>query len=297
MVLEPGQFSYRGLVFGEGADIFINHAEGFEGFEARTSDSDQPRGDGGIRGLDYVAPRLVSFELVVAELEDVDGSIYEARWAAVRAAFRPSRDTDYDLAFRRTSSTPERVIRCRPVQLVRSEPFATYGRLNRAPVVLRAVDPRIYSAEVRSGTAAVYATTGGGTEFSLDFAADFSGGTQTELVVQNDGTADAFPLVRFYGSTTGTVDGVTLTNTTTGQVLDVSAAVLNGQILTADMEAAVTAADRLVISLDGASRYGDWTLPRTAFALAPGSNTLRFEVTGTATGAVCNITHRSTWLD
>lgn len=214
----------------------------------------------------------------------------------MREVFRPSRDLDFPLKFKRPGQ-PERLINCRPVQLVRSEAFLKFNRVGFPPVVLRAVDPRIYSSEVRSGTAAVYATTGGGTDFAVDFDADFAGGSQTELVVQNDGTADAYPLVRFYGSSTGSVDGVTLTNTTTGQVLDVSAAIAAGQILTADMEAAATGANRLVVSLDGASRYGDWELPREAFALAPGSNTLRFEVTGTADDAVCNLTWRDTSLD
>ncbi len=296
MPLLDEQFSYRGLTFGPGCDVMVNRAEGFEGFEVRTSDSDQPRGDGAIRGLDYVAPRTVAFELVAAELEDLDGSTYEALWASVRAAFRPSRDTDYPLTFKRPGA-PERVMWCRAVSLVRSEEYLKFNRVGFPPVVLRATDPRIYSATTHSATATVYATTGGGTDFPAEFPVDFTGGTQTELVIENAGTADAFPLIRFYGSATGSVDGVTLTNTTTGQVLDISAAVGSGQILTADMGAMVTSANRLVISLDGASRYGDWALPREAFALAPGSNTLRFEVTGTAADALCALTWRDTDLD
>ena len=299
MPLLDEQFSYRGLVFGPGTDIFVNNAEGFEGFEVRSSDSDQPRGDGGIRGLDYVAPRTVAFELVALEVDEPggDGSTYEALWAAVRRAFRPSRDTDYDLLFKRPGQ-PERLIRCRPIQLTRSEAFTQYNRVGYPPVVLRAVDPRIYSATVRSGNVPLYSATGGGIDFDIDLPANFTttAGSRSELVAMNDGTADAYPLVRFYGSSTGDVDGVTLTNTTTGQVLDISAEIGSGQILTADMDAAVTGVNRLVISLDGASRYGDWQLPREAFALAPGSNTLRFEVDGTATDAVCNLTWRDTWL-
>lgn len=295
MALVDGQWSFRGLTFGAGTVFHLNMIEGFEGADVRTGDSDQPRNDGGLRGLDYVAPKTIGAELALIA-EDVDGSTYEGLWAQVRSAFRPSRDTDFPLRFKR-AGMPERRLMCRPVQLVRGEEYLRFNRVGTVPVVFRAVDPRIYSEAVRSGNATVYATTGGGTDFPLDFPADFAGGSQTELVVLNDGTAEAYPLVRFYGSSTGTVDGVTLTNTTTGQELAVATPVGSGQILTCDMEAAVTGANRLVISLDGASRYGDWTLPREAFALAPGSNTLRFQVTGSAADAIGNLQWRDTSLD
>lgn len=297
MPLEDGQYSYRGLTFGTGCELAVNRAEGFEGFEVRSSDSDQPRGDGAIRGLDYVAPRTIAFDLVAWE-PDGDGTTYEALWGAVRAAFRPSRGTDYALAFKRPGSA-ERVIQCRPISLVRQEGWETFGRYGYPPVVLRAVDPRVYSAEVHSGNVPVYAATGGGIDFPIEFPTEFVGvsGSQIEFVAENAGTADAFPLIRFYGSATGSITEVTLTNTTTDQALTITTPVGAGQILTADMQAAVTGSDSLVISLDGASRYGSWQLPREAFALAPGSNTLRYEIAGTATGSVCNLRWQDTWLD
>jgi hypothetical protein len=298
MALLDGQYSYRGLIFGDGCEILVNSAEGFEGFDMRTSDSDQPRGDGGIRGLDYVAPRTVAFELVAWDQGDGDGTTYESAWAAVRSSFRPSRSTDFDLTFKRPGQ-PERLIRCRPVQLVRNEAWDRYGRSGYPPVVLRAVDPRVYSTRVRTGIVPVYSATSSGIDFPLEFDEDFltSTGTQIEFVAQNDGTADAFPLIRFYGHSSGSITSVTLTNTTTDQELTISAEIVDGQVLHADMEAAVTGSNALVIHLDGASRYGDWALPREAFALAPGSNTLRYEIEGTATNSVCALTWRDTWLD
>lgn len=294
MALADYTYSYNGLVFGNGQQVMVDRAEGFEGFESRTSDSDQPRGDGGIRGLDYVAPRTIGFELVLAETTDTD---YETRWQTVRASFTPSRSADIPLTFKRPGQ-PERFVNCRPVQLVRAEGYRRFNQIGFPPVVLRAVDPRIYSTEEHQGNASVYAGAAGGLDYSItQFPADFSGGVQNELVVENAGAADAYPLIRFYGPVVGTCTGVTLTNTTTGQVLTVNTTITTGQILTADMEAAVTGADRLVISLSGSSRYGSWQLPRAPFALAAGSNTLRFQVTGTSTDMICNITHRDTWID
>lgn len=296
MALADEQYSYRGLTFGAGTDYMVNRVEGFDGFEVRVSDSDQPRNDGGLRGLDYVSPRTVAFELALIA-EDTDGATYEALWAAVREAFRPSRASDFDLTFKRPGQN-ERLIRCRPIQLVRVEEFKRFNRYGFPPVVLRAVDPRVYSTTLHNGNVPIYAATLGGMDWpEAEFPIEYSGGSQTEFVAINSGTADSYPLIRFYGPLTGTCTGVTLTNSTTGSSLTISTTITTGQILTADMDAAVTGANRLVISIGGSSRYGSWALPREAFALAPGSNTLRFQVTGTSPDVVCNLAWRDCWLD
>lgn len=297
MALADLTWSYRDLVFGEGTAIYVNRAEGFEGFEARTADADQPRGHGAIRGLDYVAPRTVAFELALIDTtEAVDSSAYEALYASVRAAFTPSLSQDYPLIFKRPGQ-PERQINCRPIQLTRTEDFLRFNRFGFPPIVLRAADPRIYSTTEQTVSAPVFAAATGGFELPADLPVDFGTGTQVEAVVTNAGTAEAYPLVRFYGPISGTVTGVKLTNTTTGQILQVNTTITSGQILSADMSAAVTGSNALVVSLDGASRYGSWALPRDAFYLAPGSNALRFEVIGTSTNALATITWRDTWTD
>jgi hypothetical protein len=273
----------------------VNWAEGFEGFDARTSDSDNPRGDGAIRGLDYVAPRTVAFELSVIEYYGQDDT-YEDYWNEVRTAFRPSREGDSELTFKRPGM-PERMIRCRPIQLTRKEEYKRYNIVGFPPVVLRAVDPRIYSTETHSVLLQPYSASIGGVDLPNDLPINFGVGSQIEVNADNEGNADAYPLVRFYGPTAGTVEGVTLTNVTTGDVLEVTTDVLTNQILTADMTAAVTGTNNLVISLDDSTRYGAWQLPRKAFALAPGSNTLRFEVDGTSTDAQCLVQWRDTWMD
>lgn len=287
-------YNYNGLTFGDGTSYFVDHHEGLEGFEIRASDSDQPRGDGGIRGLDYVAPRTVAFTLALADTADTG---YETCWAAVRAAFLPSRSVDMDLTWKRPG-VAERLVRCRPVQLARVEDYLRFNQVGHPPVVLRAVDPRIYSSVEHSGNATAYAAVGGGMDWPVtNWPVDFTAGTQNLLALSNAGTAEAYPLVRFYGPTVGTCTGVTLTNLTNGSVLAIATTVTTGQILSADMTAAVTGANSLVISLDGSSRYGSWTVPRSAFSLSPGSNVLKFQVTGTSTDVIANVTWRDTWLD
>lgn len=287
-------YNFGGLTFGEGTGFFVDHQEGLDGFETRISDSDQPRGDGAIRGLDYVAPRTVAITLALGETTD---TAYETRWAAVRAAFTPARSVDAALTFKRPGQ-PERFVNCRPVQLTRVEEYRSFNQVGHPPVVFRAVDPRVYSSVLYSQNGTIYSATQGGIDWSItNWGIDFSGGVQNFISATNSGTADAFPLVRFYGPTSGTCTSVTLTNLTNGSVLAIANAVTSGQILTADMSAAVTGANTTIIDLSGTSKYGSWTVPRTPFSLAPGNNTLKFQITGTSTDCICNVTWRDTWLD
>jgi hypothetical protein len=294
MALTDYQYSFNGLTFGDGTGYFVDHAEGFEGYETRVSDSDQPRGDGGIRGLDYVAPRTVAFTLALGETSDTG---YEARWAAIRAAFAPSRSTDLPLVFKRPGMV-ERYVNCRPIQLTRIEEYLSFDQVGHPPVVLRAVDPRLYSTTPQTANATIFAGSSGGMDWPVgNWPVDYTGGTQNLAVLVNNGAADAYPLIRVYEPITGTLTGFTLTNLTNGSVLQVTTSITTGQILTADMTAAVTGANSLIVSLDGANRYGSWAVPRSAFSLSPGTNLLKFQVTGTSTDVICNVTWADTWLN
>ena len=294
MALADYQFSYNGLTFGDATGYYVDHHEGLEGFDTRISDADQPRQDGGIRGLDYVSTRTIAFTLALAETSD---SAYEARMAVVRAAFQPSRTVDLPLVFKRPGMA-ERLVNCRPVQFTRVEEFLSYDQIGKPPLVLRAVDPRIYSSVQYNSNATAYSAVGGGFDYPVvNWPIDYTGGSQNLLVASNNGTAEAFPLVRFYGPVVGTCTGVTLTNITNGTTLVVNTTMSTGQILSCDMTAAVTGANTLVISLDGSSRYGSWAVPRAAFSLSPGSNVLKFQVTGTSTDVLANLVWRDTWLD
>jgi hypothetical protein len=209
----------------------------------------------------------------------------------------PSRSTDLPLYFKRAGQV-ERFVNCRAIQLVSARDYTMFGQVGHPPLVLRAVDPRIYSSDSQQVNATVYSASSGGMDWPVvEWPLDFTGGSQNLAVATNNGTADAFPLIRFYGPTAGTCTAVTLTNLTNGDVLQVTTTISSGQILTADMTAAVTGANTFVVSLDGVNRYGSWAVPRSAFRLSPGSNTLKFQVTGTTTDMIANITWYDTWLN
>lgn len=61
------------------------------------------------------------------------------------------------------------------------------------------------------------------------------------------------------------------------------------------MPALVKGTAATIVSLDGATRYNDWQLPREEFGLTPGDNVLRFEVDGTSTDAKCSLSWFDTW--
>jgi len=293
MTLADYQYSYNNLTFGDGTTYYVDHAEGFEGYEIRQSDSDQPRNDGAIRGLDYVGARVVAFTLALGETTDLD---YEDRWAELRAAFLPSRSVDLPLTFKRPGQD-ERFVNCRPVQFTRVEEYRSFDQVGHPPVVFRAVDPRLYSTTAQTTNATVFSPTSGGMDWSVtNWPIEYTGGVQNFAIAQNNGTADAYPLIRFYGPTVGTCTAVTLTNLTNGDVLTVTTTITTGQILTADMTAAVTGSNSLILSLDGSNRYGSWVAPRSAFRLSPGSNSLKFTITGTSTDVIANLLWRDTWL-
>ncbi len=284
------QLDYRGFRIGADTPYEVVSHEGLLGFEVRSADEDLPRGDGAVRGRDLVAARQcgIDVEVVGSEAE------VESLLAALRDAFDPSETLDSDLVFKLPGQV-EQLIRARPTQLRDRRDWK--GLLLRTqPITMRAADPRIYSSDVRQLIVPIYSAAGGGIDYPVgDYPIDWTASASGEVVATNAGKARAYPLIRWYGPVTGTATGVKLTNLTNGEVIDIQTTVSAGQILTADIEAYVTGAARRVIALSGASRYGSWQFPHTAWSLSPGDNVVRFELTGTSVNVQALLTWRDTW--
>lgn len=280
-----------GLLLGDLTPYDVKELEGLEGFDARVGDVELPRGHGSQPGKHFQSARLVR---VVCEFVG-DETYVEGLSQTLHDAFQVSEDWDHHLVWKHPGR-PERFIRCRPVD-VTYQLTAVSTRLRPFVVTLRAANPRLYGTDLVTTSVPIYAATISGGDYPGDYPKDLTlaAGALQEAIVTNSGKANAYPLVRFYGPAVGTVTRVKLTNLTNGVILDINTALLTGQILTANMEAFVTGANTRVIDLSGATRYADWQLPRVAFRLAPGDNTLRYEVTGTSTSTYCTVTHRNTW--
>lgn len=290
------QMEYRGLTMGLGTAYHINEVDGLEDDAVRIGDSPLPRRGGDIQGLHVPNSRHIT--LSVSVIGEKGSQALRDSMQALHDAFQHS-DTAYPLYFDEPGITGRRYVLGRVVDRVSKrtprQPFLPQYMLR-----LKLADPRTYAATPDQDTANTYSASGGGldygvTEYGKEYTADLS----SELVMLNNGNANAYPLIRFYGPTVGTVTEVTLTNVTTGVTLVLGTTILTGQILTADMHAiaTVTPTDLAVIRLGTTNKYGDWAQPRTPFYLAPGDNTMRFEVTGgTSTDAYCVIKFNDTWL-
>ena len=294
MAIADFQMKYNGLVFGLDTDIGITDVTGFDDLDVGLGDSPIPRGDGDVPGLSRAKARDIQLTLRAKgekRSDELANTILDA-FAAFSMRNEPLplylKDPGFEEVF----------VYARPIgRVMGRKPTTTFGS---TPLVIRmkAADPRIYSTVEKAHTLYEFSASGGGLDYNVDYGKEFVGAGSGLATLVNDGNGNAYPLLRFYGPTSGTVTGVTLTNLTTGQTLVINSTILTGQTLTADMRRMIAAdpTDVPYINLDGSTRYGDWQLPRVPFYLAPGSNSIKYEITGTSTDAPCVINYRSTWL-
>lgn len=279
---------YNGLVFGMGTDIKIEQISGFEDFDTSQGDSAIPREWGDVPGLHRVNSREVYLQLTAVD---------DDAWQIILDTFKP---TDTPTALYLTEPTfGERFVYARPIgrYFVRN-PIHKFKKM--ISIRFKLADPRLYGAQ-KSGTIPLYDSGGGGgVEYDIDYGIDFTGGATGDTIVTNDGNADAYPTLAIYAPTSGTSLTASLTNLDTGEIAEFTFSTdLNpGDIFTADMRRIVVVdpGDVPYIRLSGTNRYGDWDLPRAPFAIPPGSSTLRFEISGSGTDAVCSVTFRDTSL-
>jgi len=291
------QMNYNGLDFGAGYDIGIQSIEGFDDFSADLGNTSIPRGTGDVPGLAVARARSIVLYLKVKEAKR-SVALADRVNEAYRAFTLSQSPTALSL---KDPGQPERFVNCRVIgRTFRRVPELTHG-YHPFVVRLQAADPRFYGATAFNQGLGVYSASGGGMDYDLvDYGKEYALDTAASIVVTNDGNAEAFPVIAFFGPVTGTMTGATLTNITNGSVADFvfTSALVTGGTFVADMQRIVTAAPGTTpyISQGGTNRYGDWQLPRAPFFLSPGTNELRFEITGTSTDATASVTWRDTSL-
>lgn len=274
------QFRLNGLLVGSGTRYDVRSHDGLYGYDMRTSDDDQPRGDGAQRGVDLQSARQMLFSIEVAGTEDE----VEQLVGVLHRALRPQRDTDWEMVWRHPSQVA-RMLRCRPVNMPR-DVDDTRTKVAVQQVQLRAADPRHYSAVPRQ---VVVPVTPDGLEPVI-------------VTARNAGNIAAHPIITMIGPTSGPpVTRVELVNASGGVTFDVSLTLPPGGVLVGDMDARVTGAPRSVITLDGAAKYGSWQLPRVPFHLEPdpyavaGDNEVYLRTTPPGAPVRCVLDYRDTW--
>jgi hypothetical protein len=271
----------NGLRVGNATPYRVEHVEGLHGWEMRVADDDLPRGDGAQRGVDLQSARLIEFKL------NWDGALdpedLEAATDALLRVLRPRRDEDWELIFR-DPGAPLWMVRVRPITLI-AELDWSQAIVRDQPFVLRASDPRLYSAN----------------EQQVNVPVAPANATQVPLVsAVNAGNARAYPTIRITNGTTTEVSRVELVNASADVTFDVSTQLPPRSVLVGDMPARITAAPRSVVTVDGQSRYGGWAAPREPFFLAPdpdataGANALFLRVSPAGTPVTCTLSWRHT---
>lgn len=303
MPLTDYQLSFNGLTIGQGTAYEIRSVDGLESFGVRSRDSDLANLWGNVVGDDLVDAKSV--------IVDVDMVNDAATVLAFETAFLPTVQRTLGVKFPGRDELQTTAL-CRKrahARTVRSD--LDVGMLS-IPVQLFLPDPRLYSAATNAEAVPPFTagslgfdltvgagadlgfdlTVGSGADLGFDLTGIASFGT---VICTNDGNVDTYPTI-LVGATNG-ISRFRLTNDTNGDVLTVTQTINTGETLTIDMGAGFTGRGGLVISLGGASRYSSWEQPRSPFRLAPGNNSIRFEVlTGNASGAAAIVAWLHAWL-
>ncbi|MDN5858605.1 MAG: hypothetical protein L0H84_08265 [Pseudonocardia sp.] len=279
--LQQRLFGWDGLLIGASTPYRVESIDGLGGGDVRVSDTDLARGDGASRGIDLQAARLVQFKV---NFDDAAPAVAEQLHADLMAALVPQRDTDGELLFR-LPGRPLQLLLCRPIQMPRAMD-GDYLFLRRQQFVLRAADPRIYSA----------------TEKVVEVANTPAGQADvTAVSVINEGNGRAYPVVQVDNRDTMALSGIQLVNATGDVAFEVATVIPPGSQLIGDMPAWITQAPRSVIRLDGQAKYGAWAPPRDPLFLeaAPvavgGVNAVYLRTTPAGADVVCTLTYRDTW--
>ncbi len=296
MGLQNGQWLYRSLLMGEASDYDVDEVVGIRGFKGRDSSVFLPRGDGQVPGRNYLRGKTVTMRVRAYGVPDT--SDQAGKEQDLETAFQVSQDDQFDLNYKRAGWPEQRII-ARPISVDRV--LRHSNERGSAPYILtlQASDPRTYGIILSEVVVPIFDTSKtGGLDYPVDYPKNYNQGSSAgaTALIGNAGNATAWPVIEVAGPTDGgTLTSIQLLNLTNGDEIIVNTQVLAAQVLRIDMTALVTGSGELVVSIDGSTRYNDWELPRAPFGLEPGTNELRFNVSGTTEAAVCSVSAYDTW--
>ena len=286
------QGEYRGLVIGADTPYHLEGPiEGLLGSVMRVGDRAVPRGHGYIQGPDYAEERTVFFPFVV--IERPHSPLLRSLLSNLWTAFVPTPEEEHWLRWNLLGET-----RAWRGRVVRNQ--FEYGPENARTGVFRsfvefiAADPFIYSDEEYSVIVAEQTVLDrGGFDLPADLPLDLGLRIVSQSNIHTDGNTTTWPVIRFQNNGS-TASFVQLVNRTTGVTLRVNSTIPTGDTLVVDMYGYQRSSAGPHISIDGASRFGDWQHPRTPWGLAPGDNVVEFTTDGD--DVVCRVTWRDAWL-
>jgi hypothetical protein len=222
--------------------------------------------------IDYrLDPRIMQLPLIV-EASTLDAS-YTARQALLRI-FTPSSGGG---VLRITTDTYDRAIVCKTLGGLDFNVDQGAGYNLRTVVQLRASDPTWYDpTPISAGATPQVAGTPTPSPLLIPWTAGASSINST-LVITNAGTTAAYPVITAVGPITSLV----ITNTTTGDKIEVSGTIANGDTWYFDL----SYGRKTVIDQSGANKISAITAASSlaTWSLIPGANAVT--ITGSSVGA------------
>lgn len=275
--------TYNGLSLDEDPYHIVT-VEGLADLPAiRSGDTGRVARGGLVAGRDLYGGRSVTITLDV--LADTQAA-FGVAVAALSRAFAAPVDDPLPLSFTIPGVADGVAARVYVRPRKRALPIATswFQGTTRASVQLDAADPLLYSDSESSLTIAA-AVEAGGRSYDRTYDMTYGSlGTGGIGIVSNLGDTPAPVVLRIYGP----IVDPRVTNTTTGQVLGLTATLGGGEFVDIDT------ADRTVLLGGTADRYSWLTTPQW-WDLQPGSNEISF--TGSvSSGATVQVTYRSAWI-
>lgn len=283
----PFNYQYRlggwgGHLIGAGTRWTVEGTENLHGWEVRSSDEDQPRDHGSVRGVDSANSRQIIFKMNVGRGREQ----VERNMAELFRYLIPQRTTDWDLMFR-FPTEPLKIVRVRPVSALRRRDNSQIYWANQQ-FALVAADPRHYAAVP--------------TRVEIPVTpANALEPLRTRVV--NIGNSEAYPKITIVGPSSGPpVTRLQLVNETAVVNYEAELTLLANTELVGDMDALIRGEPVLPITLDGQNKYGAWQLPREPFRIDPdpagfgGYNDIYLETEPAGAPVKCYLDYRDTWM-
>ncbi len=180
----------------------------------------------------------------------------------------------------------QRELTCRYLSGLQLNEEKLYLLKQTAPLVFRAPDPYWYDTQTNVFT---YVTGGQPATFFPFFPLRLSSSTVfTDASVSNLGDVEAWP----EWIITGPGDSITLRNLTTGETITLNTTIGTGEQITIDTKPG----KKTIRKNDGTNLFGSQSFDSSLWALQPGSNSIRIEVSNTTTASSVQLSYRNRYL-
>lgn len=294
MPLEDWQYDLGGVVIGAGTSVQVIETTGLGRPPVRESDVDQPSMDGQFAGPDYFAARQIQFDAAIkipgnpAACHDM---VAQLQAVTDPASVRLVGGQGMTLRIKRPGRPVKRLtVRARKLDPEYRQVIHGYVPLD---IELLAHDPTFYADEQSTTELPLGWLTGGGFAAPVTapiYVQDGTVAADRPGWVTNQGTADAWPILRV----TGPCANVTITNVATGRSLALPTLNLaDGRWIQID-----TRPGYRTVTWDNGGNASTYLSPGSRidlFSIPPGTSEMRWTAFDSSNSARLNITWRDAY--